>query len=362
MSENGALQLYQQWLPQQWFPKAQILDSRQTRTLLSKISDETSKQYFKLRFEKVKRFYEELQKKNSFNTKVKHLLALDSTCIHSYSETIEDVAFGHAKQRPDLKQINYTLGVDYLTGQTIYALECEGSITDKPLYPTVIADMINSDMDLTDTVFVSDRSYNSLYNVQNLINSRFSYMTGVPLSEGSIKDKFIKYKDSCMSSAFYLPEVDLYCRSFKESWQQRCPQTGQQFETKQSLHLYMNPELQMLQMRQLEKIINEVVEKKNARKVVEHSLYVQAKLYLREDKKTGKWYKDVTKLDQVKCLKGAWAIRTNCIEDPIAAVRISRQRNVIEEAFRGFKVEMSSDRLRCTQTCYQGKLFLLSIA
>ena len=48
------------------------------------------------------------------------------------------------KQRPDLKQINYTLGIDYLTGETVYALESEGSINDKALYSTVIADMLNA--------------------------------------------------------------------------------------------------------------------------------------------------------------------------------------------------------------------------
>ncbi len=96
---------------------------------------------------------------------------------------------------------------------------------------------------------------------------------------------------------------------------------------------------------------------------MEHSLYTQASPYIKEDEKRKVWIKRLKALDSViRCLKGAWAIRTNCIEDPSAAVRISRQRNVIEEAFRGFKVENSGDRLYSTKATYEGKLFLLSLA
>ena len=43
LSSNGALQIYQQWLPQQWLPSAQLLDSAQISRLLAKITDETIK-------------------------------------------------------------------------------------------------------------------------------------------------------------------------------------------------------------------------------------------------------------------------------------------------------------------------------
>lgn len=362
LSENSALQMYEQWLPQQWLPKARNMDSRQTSDLLSKMTEQTSKSYFKLRFDRVRKLHQQLAEQGGFDNKVRHLIALDSTCIHSYSESIEEVAFGHAKQRPDLKQINYTLGVDYLTGETVYALECEGSITDKALYPAIVADMIHSNFDLSDTVLVTDRGYSSLSNLQVLIDTGLGYLTVIPISEQTVKEKFKKYKDSFCSSAFYLPKVDLYCRSFEEIWQKNDLKTGATYPTKQFLHLFMNPEIQMLQMRQLEKIIDEVLEKKNKHQKVEHSLCSQAQPFIVQDNKSKQWFKDAGKLDQVKCLKGAWAIRTNCITDPVAAVRISRQRNVVEEAFRNFKVENSADRLRCTRASYQGKLFLLSIA
>lgn len=58
-------------------------------------------------------------------------------------------------------------------------------------------------------------------------------------------------------------------------------------------------------------------------------------------------------------LRGHGRISTNCIEDPSAAVRISRQRNAIEG---GFKVENPGDRLYSTKATYEGKLFLLLLS
>lgn len=122
----------------------------------------------------------------------------------------------------------------------------------------------------------------------------------------------------------------------------------------------MNPELQTAQMKQLEAVVSEVLEKKNKGLAMEHSLYTQASPYIKEDEKRKVWIKKTKALDSARCLKGAWAIRTNCIEDPSAAVRISLQRNVIEEAVRGFKVENSGDRLYSTKATYVGELFLLA--
>lgn len=122
--------------------------------------------------------------------------------------------------------------------------------------------MLNTNFDLIDTVFVTDRGYHSLYSVQQLINSEFVYLTVVPLSEEGIKEKFRKHGASFSSSAFYLADVGLYCRIFTESWQQKMQMTEQTFTTTQYLHLYVNPELQTAQMKQLEAVVAQVLEKK----------------------------------------------------------------------------------------------------
>lgn len=55
--------------------------------------------------------------------------------------TIEDAAYGHAKQNPELKQINLMLAVDFLNSGDVCYTEDEGSITDKSVYRSVLAQM-----------------------------------------------------------------------------------------------------------------------------------------------------------------------------------------------------------------------------
>lgn len=365
LSSNGALQIYEEWLPQNWLPKAKLLDSRETSRVLSTVTEEATKVYFQKRFDRVQKFYKEQIDNKEKTNEYRQFLALDSTAISSYSETIEDAAYGHAKQRPDLKQINYTLAVDYLTGQTCYALECEGSITDKALYPNIIAYMTASGFNLENTIFVTDRGYNSLFNIQQLIDLNLKYLTGIPLNEEAVKQKLLKYKESFGSSAFYESQVGVYCRTFEEKWLQKLPTCGSPIETTQFLHVYVNPDLQLAQIKELQNKVQQVLEKKGNGEKVDPVLLAQVKSFLIEKKdESGKtvWFKNVDKLDKAKCTKGAWAIRTNCIESPVEALLISRRRNIVETAFRSFKVENDGNMLGCTQSSFQGKLFVMSLA
>ncbi|WP_300842594.1 hypothetical protein, partial [uncultured Parasutterella sp.] len=50
------------------------------------------------------------------------------------------------------------------------------------------------------------------------------------------------------------------------------------------------------------------------------------------------------------------------LEDPIEALRIYRRRNIVEVAFRQFKVLNGGNRLYATQTSYMGKLMVHTIA
>ena len=59
---------------------------------------------------------------------------------------------------------------------------------------------------------------------------------------------------------------------------------------------------------------------------------------------------------------GCFVIRSDRLEDPIEALRIYRRRNIVEVAFRQFKVLNGGNRLYATQTSYMGKLMVHTIA
>lgn len=370
--DGGAMNGYEDWLPDNWLPVSAPLSSQRISELLAQVDHEDMVNYFRLRFDRSKenyqRWLEEIEqnaKKNGSvmppSTMQKMYMALDSTAISTFSMTIEDAAYGHAKQNPELKQINLTLAVDFLNGDVCYAREDEGSITDKSVYKSILAQMKSYGFDLDETVLVTDRGYSSLLNLQNLFNTDVSFVAGVPIVEKGLKDKFAKFREALCDLAFYNSEYDVYCRTIKENWKQNTE--GGSIDRTCFVHLYA-----LSQQKQLLKKVDKVLDKKRSRQVVDRDdwNFVARFITERKEEHDGKekkiWEKNLEALRFWERTAGCFVIRSDWLEDPIEALRIYRRRNIVEVAFRQFKVLNGGDRLQATQTSYMGKLMVHIIA
>lgn len=375
--DGGAMNGYEDWLPDNWLPVSAPLSSQRISELLAQVDHEDMVNYFRLRFDRSKenyqRWLEEIEqnaKKNGSvmppSTMQKMYMALDSTAISTFSMTIEDAAYGHAKQNPELKQINLTLAVDFLNGDVCYAREDEGSITDKSVYKSILAQMKSYGFDLDETVLVTDRGYSSLLNLQNLFNTDVSFVAGVPIVEKGLKDKFAKFREALCDLAFYNSEYDVYCRTIKENWKQNTE--GGSIDRTCFVHLYRLPEIALSQQKQLLKKVDKVLDKKRSRQVVDRDdwNFVARFITERKEEHDGKekkiWEKNLEALRFWERTAGCFVIRSDWLEDPIEALRIYRRRNIVEVAFRQFKVLNGGDRLQATQTSYMGKLMVHIIA
>ena len=375
--DGGAMNGYEDWLPDNWLPVSAPLSSQRISELLAQVDHEDMVNYFRLRFDRSKenyqRWLEEIEqnaKKNGSvmppSTMQKMYMALDSTAISTFSMTIEDAAYGHAKQNPELKQINLTLAVDFLNGDVCYAREDEGSITDKSVYKSILAQMKSYGFDLDETVLVTDRGYSSLLNLQNLFNTDVSFVAGVPIVEKGLKDKFAKFREALCDLAFYNSEYDVYCRTIKENWKQNTE--GGSIDRTCFVHLYRFPEIALSQQKQLLKKVDKVLDKKRSRQVVDRDdwNFVARFITERKEEHDGKekkiWEKNLEALRFWERTAGCFVIRSDWLEDPIEALRIYRRRNIVEVAFRQFKVLNGGDRLQATQTSYMGKLTVHIIA
>ena len=375
--DGGAMNGYEDWLPDNWLPVSAPLSSQRISELLAQVDHGDMVNYFRLRFDRSKenyqRWLEEIEqnaKKNGSvmppSTMQKMYMALDSTAISTFSMTIEDAAYGHAKQNPELKQINLTLAVDFLNGDVCYAREDEGSITDKSVYKSILAQMKSYGFDLDETVLVTDRGYSSLLNLQNLFNTDVSFVAGVPIVEKGLKDKFAKFREALCDLAFYNSEYDVYCRTIKENWKQNTE--GGSIDRTCFVHLYRFPEIALSQQKQLLKKVDKVLDKKRSRQVVDRDdwNFVARFITERKEEHDGKekkiWEKNLEALRFWERTAGCFVIRSDWLEDPIEALRIYRRRNIVEVAFRQFKVLNGGDRLQATQTSYMGKLMVHIIA
>ncbi len=375
--DGGAMNGYEDWLPDNWLPVSAPLSSQRISELLAQVDHEDMVNYFRLRFDRSKQNYQKwleeikqkAQKQSSAmppSTLQKMYMALDSTAISTFSMTIEDAAYGHAKQNPELKQINLTLAVDFLNGDVCYAREDEGSITDKSVYKSILAQMKSYGFDLDETVLVTDRGYSSLMNLQNLFNTDVSFVAGVPIVEKGLKDKFTKFREALCDLAFYNSEYEVYCRTIKEDWKQNTEVGSVNRDC--FVHLYRFPEIALSQQKQLLKKIDKVLDKKRDGKVVDRDDWNFAARFITEckEEQDGKerkiWEKNLEALRLWERTAGCFVIRSDWLEDPIEALRIYRRRNIVEVAFRQFKVLNGGDRLQATQTSYMGKLMVHIIA
>lgn len=123
------------------------------------------------------------------------LPAFDSTSISTYSNTIEIAEYGHAKQNPELKQVNLLLVCDELTGEAVYAYEYNGSINDKGSMAPILDHMEASGFDLKNVTIVSDRGYKSMLNTQCLLDKGANLIQGLSIDEDSVKKLLRKYRD-----------------------------------------------------------------------------------------------------------------------------------------------------------------------
>ena len=360
--DGGSMDCFEQWASQHWLPKARTFSGQRISEMLSKITHQDITSYLKLRnhrcvehFNKVKTQAEELKKPGPRF----RYLALDSTALSTYSVTISSAAYGYAKQNPELRQVNFTLGVDYLNGDVCYAYESEGSITDKSVYPHLMMDLHHNGYNLQDTVIVTDRGYQSIYNIQRLLDIEINYVCGVPLTEESVKQLFERYKSSLSNPAFLNGRLKVAARTSKELCEKATDSGPLHLST--SLHLYKYPELAAQQAISLHQKIEEVLEKKNSGEKLHSADWSRVRNYIVENNKNV-WVKNIKGLEEFLTRAGCFAIRTNCIEDPFECLAVYKQRQIVETAFRQMKVLNGNNRLRCTERTYVGKLLLFVIA
>lgn len=360
--DGGSMDCFEQWASQHWLPKARTFSGQRISEMLSKITHQDITSYLKLRnhrcvehFNKVKTQAEELKKTGPRF----RYLALDSTALSTYSVTISSAAYGYAKQNPELRQVNFTLGVDYLNGDVCYAYESEGSITDKSVYPHLMMDLHHNGYNPQDTVIVTDRGYQSICNIQRLLDIEINYVCGVPLTEESVKQLFERYKSSLSNPAFLNGRLKVAARTNKELWEKATDSGPLHLST--SLHLYKYPELAAQQAISLHQKIEEVLEKKNSGEKLHSADRSRVRNYIVENNKNV-WVKNIKGLEEFLTRAGCFAIRTNCIEDPFECLAVYKQRQIVETAFRQMKVLNGNNRLRCTERTYVGKLLLFVIA
>lgn len=356
LTRSSAMADYVDWQPGFWAKNPQRLTSQRISELLAEISETDIETYFARRYQHCRKQWQKLPHG------LPPQFALDSTSIATYSRSIDNAAYGHAKQNPELKQVNVTLVCDQLSGEIFYSQIDEGSINDVTLLPQVLARMVQADIKLDETLLVTDRGYASIRNVQTMIDTDLLFVQGTRLLEDSLKRAIRKYKESFSDPAFCSSRWEVGARTITETWQQS---TDAGYVTKTVyVHLYFDAQLQHRQRFDVMKSVDEVLAAKQRGRKVDSVLWQSYGKYVREvsEGRSTRWCRDDEKLRRDTEFMGYFALRSNTVTDPFTALEIYRRRNMVELNFDALKTDIGGDRLRATESAYRGKLFLFLLA
>ena len=393
---GGAMMSFEDWVPQVWLPEVEPVDGRRLSELFARMSVTKMENYFKRRCDRA----------------VEHsadgvTLSFDSTSISTYSKTIEDAAWGHAKQNPELRQVNLLVVCDHATGDVVFSHVYDGSINDRAILSTIYLRMKDAGLSLENNVLVTDRGFQSIYNTQLALNLDLKYIQFLSLNEGGVQLQLRRRMNALMDPvAHWDPRLEVSGLTVTDHWTVTA-QGGEPVSVEGHLHLYRDGMLAQMLTNELHRDVRDVADMKNedvnairrytgkmaeeAAKIrkkdgeeaakkflrvaakkqpqmrkIEDGLWQRVRPYLIENRRAKNdrpvWSVNFNKLKESVEFKGCYAIRTNAEPDCFKALKTYRERQIIEQGFDQLKNEVGGSRFECTQNSYRGRLFVYCLA
>ena len=369
---GGAMMTFEDWLPQVWLPEVQPLDGRRLSEMLSSITQPQLERYYKLRYDRA------CKHSDSPVT-----LSFDSTSISTYSNTINAAAWGHAKQNPELRQVNYMTVCDHATGDVVFACSCDGSINDQTILPEIYLRMKFAGLDLTNNILVTDRGFQSIYNTQTAINLNLKYIQFLSLKEGVVKVHLQRHKQAlCDSIAHKDPVLGISAIAVPDEWKENTDRDVlkalelknegaakiRQIESETLKSIEKAAQKGEAAVKRVKSSAAELVRKQEEQnsKLIDPVQWKKIKRFLYENRRAKDdepvWSIKFDELKEAVEFKGCQAIRSNAESNPFVALKLYRQRQIIEQGFNQLKNEVGGSRFEATEAAYRGKLFVYTLA
>ena len=362
LAGGGAMMTYDIWRQKVWLPQSRRLTGQKISELLSSVTREQVTKYFKLRHNRQDEVWEEIYKKQPELRSRPIEYALDNTSISTYSNTLSEAQYGHAKRDPELKQINYTIICDQRSGDIVFAYMYDGAVNDISALSDILFAMQEAEFKLEKNILVTDRGYPSLINVQKMINLEIKYLQGVRYVEDSLKQRFAKHSDALRKNAFYSSKEKAYAYTETEPWTQNS--SAGQLKLNNYIHLYRLVGHEDVTAQQISENADHIIRQKNAKRSVPQDLWAAYGRFVKSvTEKNGvtHWVRDTSKIDEAVECSGYFALRSNAVSDAFEALSIYRQRNMVEQDFYQLRNWLDGDRLRVGAVSVQGKLLVNTI-
>lgn len=285
-------------------------------------------------------------------------LCYDITSISSYGELNEYIKYGYNRDQEALPQLNLAMILGQKEQLPVYYQQLPGNITDVATLNRQVQTF--KSLKLKSISYVLDKGFYSQKNIQELLDNRHKFTLAVPLHNKWVKQAIDEIHGDIHSPNAYLKIDDevLYVHSRLYPWGQK--------KHRCYLHLYYNAHAKAAAVDGFNRHLLELKEELESGTLVKaHEKDYQAFFLIKETPKRGAKvsYNTAAIKQHIQHYTGFQAILSNAIKDPAEALRVYRNKDVVEKGFDDLKNQLDMKRLRMhSSQTVNGRLFVQFIA
>lgn len=352
LEEQGALFRFEKWGSLHRHPYGKDIPSQRSSELFASITEAQKQQFFTL------------QGKRKVD---KEFWAYDTTSISSYSEELSQVQYGHNKEHDPNPQLNLALLFGESSNLPFYYRKLAGNVPDSKTVRHLLCDLER--MGFAKPKLVMDRGFYSEANINALYHDHRKFLLSINMSLKFVQKELEPLYDTFRAFDHYDSEYELYMHSVTTTWSYRHerPTKGDTVEEEKRvyLHYYFNIERAAEEEKRFDKRLMELRDALlQERPLKEHeALYAKYFTITRTPKRGIRVEVKEDAVAKTKRYYGFFALITNEKMSAKEALRIYRNKDLVEKAFGNLKERLNLRRLLVSsEASLEGKLFVAFIA
>jgi len=352
LEDRNPLSRFPRWSAIHKHPYGKTIPSQRSSELFASITEEAKEEFFRLQG---KRRAE------------KEYWAYDTTSISSYSKCLSQVKYGYNKEHDPLAQINLAMLFGETSQLPFYYRKLAGHIPDVKTLKKLLKDI--NFMELDRMKLVMDKGFYSAENINGLYRNHLKFLIAARTSLKIVRTGLHSVRDRIRNWNNYSPTYDCYACSIPIKWEYSQPRPYKGDVLKESrrmyLHLYYSAERALEREKTFNKLLHMLqTELESGTRNPDHE-----KLYSTYFEVTHSPIRGTRIVAREKAIAekkknyGYFALLSNDIKEPVEALEIYRNKDLVEKAFGNIKERLNLRRLAVSsEQSLDGKLFVEFIA
>lgn len=332
------------WSKGHLHPMGGVITSQRISEMLTKISEENRQRFLSLWLTKM----------------TEHdYLCYDLTSVSSYSQVNEYIKYGHNRDGESLPQINLAMLFGQKSRLPAYYRRMQGNISDVATLKTTVKSL--DFLGANPMHLILDRGFYSEANIQELLAKRYHFTIAVPSGRKWVQAIMDRHYESIISPNKYRQIDDseaLHVVSELRYWGEN--------RRRSYVHIYYNAHQAAAEFdRFTRELLTYKQEVESQHRNKDHEENYARFLIIRQTPKKGlkASYNEEEIQKYRKRYAGFFCILSSKIKEPMEALKIYREKDVVENSFDDLKNTLDMKRLRIhSATAMDTRLFLQFLA